>query len=237
MIKLEKSNPQPLYLQLQDKLRREVIGGHFKVDAAIPDERTLARTLGLSRMTVRRAILALTDEGLFTRIRGKGTFVAAPAQKPPTRSSLKTIGIIAPFGQAESTASLFYYRVLQGIYNETEGAGVNVSVRKATAPYGAFMRSLREDREISALIVLGLVNQELLSELQGETRPVVLVDSAQPGLKPSFDSVTHEAEETSFNAVISLLNLGHQEVGLMNYTPLTDAARSRQAGYERALTS
>jgi LacI family transcriptional regulator len=151
------------------------------------------------------------------------------------RKNLKTIGIIAPFGQAEISSSLFYYRVLQGIQTETERFGINVALKKVSAPYDAFIQNLGGDTELQGLIVLAMVDQDFLKCLALEKRPLVLLDSAQPGQKLTYDSVSHEAEESSFAAVQSLLHLGHREIGLLNYAPVTPAAAVRQKGYERAL--
>jgi GntR family transcriptional regulator len=69
-------NPSPLYLQLQ-QLIRDAIGGEVIVRGdAIPAERDLAVEYGVSRITVRKAIEGLVEEGLLTRRRGAGTFVA-----------------------------------------------------------------------------------------------------------------------------------------------------------------
>ncbi len=72
---LDPSRPSPLYQQLSDSLREQVLGTNWPADSAIPSERELMRLTGLSRMTVRQAIDSLTREGLLTRVHGRGTFV------------------------------------------------------------------------------------------------------------------------------------------------------------------
>ena len=75
---LSKDNPTPLYLQLQKGLRDAVANRVVQPDAAIPTERDLAENLGISRITVRKAIDGLVSEGILTRRHGAGTFVNAP---------------------------------------------------------------------------------------------------------------------------------------------------------------
>jgi len=74
-------NPSPLYLQLQqlirDAIRRNVLA---QGDAILP-ERELAIEYDVSRITVRKAIEGLVEEGLLTRRRGAGTFVAGRVEK------------------------------------------------------------------------------------------------------------------------------------------------------------
>lgn len=71
---LDPARPAPLYQQLSDGIRRLVLAS-WPADNAIPSERELMRITGLSRMTVRQAIDALTREGLLLRIHGRGTFI------------------------------------------------------------------------------------------------------------------------------------------------------------------
>lgn len=76
-----KGNPAPLYLQLQ-QLIREAIGQDLLAQGdAIPAERDLATEYAISRITVRKAIGALVEEGLLTRRRGAGTFVTGRVEK------------------------------------------------------------------------------------------------------------------------------------------------------------
>jgi GntR family transcriptional regulator len=72
---LEKMSPIPLYYQIWDRLRGDIKEGHIKPGEPLPSEELLAKTYGVSRLTVRQAIAALVDEGLVYRKRGKGSFV------------------------------------------------------------------------------------------------------------------------------------------------------------------
>ena len=79
--RFRKGNPSPLYLQLQE-LIRNAIGEKLLVQGnAIPAERDLAIEYDVSRITVRKAIGGLVEEGLLTRRRGAGTFVAGRVEK------------------------------------------------------------------------------------------------------------------------------------------------------------
>ncbi len=71
----------PLYQQLQQALRRAIDEGALGASAALPAERQLAEELGISRITVRKAIDALVEEGLLVRRAGAGNFVNARFEK------------------------------------------------------------------------------------------------------------------------------------------------------------
>lgn len=72
---LAREEGRPLYLQLQKLLRDAIADGVVAPDDAIPTERALADEFAVSRITVRKAVDALVEEGLLTRRRGAGTFV------------------------------------------------------------------------------------------------------------------------------------------------------------------
>ncbi|MFZ5795281.1 MAG: GntR family transcriptional regulator [Sphingomonas sp.] len=74
-------NPAPLYLQLQHLIREAIAHDVLAQDDAIPAERDLAIEYDISRITVRKAIGGLVEEGLLTRRRGAGTFVTGRVEK------------------------------------------------------------------------------------------------------------------------------------------------------------
>lgn len=68
----------PLYKQLMQKLRSDIAGGVYPVHSRIPSEQELCDIYQVSRVTVRKALAELTQEGLLKRHQGKGTFVSVP---------------------------------------------------------------------------------------------------------------------------------------------------------------
>ncbi len=78
-------NPTPLYQKLQRQLRRLIDDGLLPASEAIPPERELASGLGLSRITVRKAVRGLVEEGLLTQRQGAGTFVVPRVEQPLSR--------------------------------------------------------------------------------------------------------------------------------------------------------
>lgn len=75
-IHIQKDSPLPLYYQLKEIIRNQVINGLLMPGEMISSEKELVQQFNISRPTVRQAINELVAEGLLTRIKGKGTFVA-----------------------------------------------------------------------------------------------------------------------------------------------------------------
>ena len=71
--------PAPLYLKLKRLVVDAIAQGALADQDAIPGERNLARMLGISRVTVRKAFADLVADGVLVQRRGSGTFVAPRA--------------------------------------------------------------------------------------------------------------------------------------------------------------
>lgn len=71
----------PLYRRIEDALRSALRDQVLKPNEALPPERDLAADLSVSRITLRKAIEALVEEGLLVRRHGAGTFVAGRVEK------------------------------------------------------------------------------------------------------------------------------------------------------------
>jgi DNA-binding FadR family transcriptional regulator len=72
---LQTLEPKRLYRQIAEQLRTLMTKGEFKPGARLPAERDLARQLGVSRPSVREALIALEVEGWVEVRTGSGVFV------------------------------------------------------------------------------------------------------------------------------------------------------------------
>lgn len=68
--------PVPLYLQIEQIIRDQLVSGQLEPNNRVPSETELSEKLAVSRMTARKAIDNLVTEGLLFRRPGKGTYVA-----------------------------------------------------------------------------------------------------------------------------------------------------------------
>lgn len=68
----------PLYVQIREFIRKEIQEGTLSFGQKLPPEEEMAQQFGVSRMTMRRALNDLVEEGLLYRKQGLGTFVSRP---------------------------------------------------------------------------------------------------------------------------------------------------------------
>lgn len=78
-------NSTPLYLQLAARLATAIHAGAWSAGEALPSERSLSEGVGVSRITARKAIALLVEQGLIRRVRGAGSFITPRVEDPLSR--------------------------------------------------------------------------------------------------------------------------------------------------------
>ena len=155
---LDINKPEPLFRQLENRLREAIWCGHLKSGERLPSSRNLAKKLGIARNTVVNAYEQLAIEGFVVSRKGSGTHVnhRFPPQ-PPTRSSAQQVVNAPP----KITLSERVYRLHQ--------LGFSGSLTNDTPPrpFRAHTTALKEfPSEIWAQLTTRILrhqNQDLLS--------------------------------------------------------------------------
>ena len=76
-MKLLQNSGVPIYQQIAEQLKTDILGGKLKEGEYLPSIRGLAKELKISALTVKKAYDSLEAEGFTVTIHGKGTYVAA----------------------------------------------------------------------------------------------------------------------------------------------------------------
>lgn len=105
----------PRYQAIADDLRTRVERDEFGPGGLLPSEAELSAAHGVSRVTVRKALDVLRDEGLLDSRQGFGWFVATD----PLRQSLGRLGTLE--GQLEKEGVLSERRILEFAFVEARG--------------------------------------------------------------------------------------------------------------------
>lgn len=75
-INIVANSHEPIYYQIYKQIKKYIKNGEIKCGEQLPSERELSNSLGLSRVTIRKAIKDLISEGFCYKERGKGIFVS-----------------------------------------------------------------------------------------------------------------------------------------------------------------
>jgi DNA-binding LacI/PurR family transcriptional regulator len=221
---------EPLHARVTARLRDDVRGGRYSPGDRLPSEIDLARQLGVSRGTVRQALVALLEEGLLETVPGRGTFVSDGS----SQRAVGLIGMILPsvvrarnpelIGGAEEIARHAGYSLILGISGDNRWLETEQVQR--IVGQGA-----------SGLIVYtvdGPLDVPALRRLVERGFPLVLIDRYIPDL--AVDTVTMDNIGGGFQAVQHLAQLGYRRIGFVGTDNIaTSSIVERMAGYRWAM--
>lgn len=88
-IHIYNSSSSPIYEQILDQIRDQILSGALKAGEKLPSIRYLAKELRISVITTKRAYDELEREGLIHSVQGKGSFVAHQNQEMVKEEYLK----------------------------------------------------------------------------------------------------------------------------------------------------
>lgn len=140
-MELSRNTFEPLYYQIRENIREKISSHEYPANSMIPSEAELCEHYGVSRVTVRRAILDLVQEGLLHRGKGKGTFVSESY-------GLTTVNGVQSFTQE-----------LLGLNMRPSAKLLGCKVRKADSSLRSAL-ALAEGEKVATISRLRLVNNE-----------------------------------------------------------------------------
>jgi DNA-binding LacI/PurR family transcriptional regulator len=228
-------NALPLYLQVKESIRKEVGEGRLKPGALLPREETLCRDYKVSPITIKRALMDLTREGLLMRIKSKGTFVnpkVSSGKSVSSRTTRKILSFIVP-----DIEDLFIHEIFQGVESVLSQAGYLVSVLSSgcnPSKEVGNLEFLKEGVSEGAIIFpyWGRANVERILELKKRGFPFVLIDRYYRDI--NTDMVVVDNAGGAKEAVRYLLSNGHKRIAHVMGVECT-ANEDRFEGYINAL--
>lgn len=128
---LKQVDNRRLYQQIADQIRTLIQDGNFPVGARLPPERDLAQQLGVSRPSVREALIALEVQGSVEVRMGAGVYVCSPPE--PAQHATAAMG--------ESPTELMQAR------SALEGVVVSIACARATREALAALRRVLDDMQ------------------------------------------------------------------------------------------
>jgi DNA-binding GntR family transcriptional regulator len=120
---LDPAAAEPLYLQVARLLAGEVAGGALVRGTRLPSERELCGRLGVSRVTLRRALAQLVDEGVLESVQGRGWYVTTGLLGEPP-NTLQSFTETAQRRGLTASARVLLARVRAATLDEAEVLGV-----------------------------------------------------------------------------------------------------------------
>jgi GntR family transcriptional regulator len=183
---LDKSRPIPLYYQVKESLLEKIKSNQFKVGDLIPSESELQEEYNVSRITIRRAIQELVQEGhLYTR-QGRGTFVSRPKVSQELNLITSWAETMAAMGMRPETKRIEYF---------VEPAPVNIA-RLLNIPIGDKVYRIERLRYADGEPTCIMTNYLSPAVVPGFLAKGLKSESLYETLEKHYSIVLSRAEET-----------------------------------------
>ena len=103
MIQLDYRDARPIYTQIVDGYREQILAGILQPEDKLPSVRELASTLTINPNTIQRAYRELESQGWVSSVQGKGCFVCQVPVTPTQKDTLldtfdRTVAELAALG-------------------------------------------------------------------------------------------------------------------------------------------
>jgi DNA-binding LacI/PurR family transcriptional regulator len=201
----------PYYKHIYNYLLEEISEGKLGAGDKVLSEKELCAKFGVSRITSKKALEMLNEQGLIFRIPGKGSFVGGVRPHKTTGVPASHIVglVIADFNDAFGT------RLLNSIEEICEALDYHLLLKFSHDSAGEEEKALRSlnDDDTAGILILPAhgeyYNPEILKQILNK-KPLVFVDRKMKGLPAPTVSTDNIA--TARDAVNYLLNLGHRNI-------------------------
>jgi DNA-binding LacI/PurR family transcriptional regulator len=222
----------PLYLQIRDILRTEILEKQYKDGEAFFSEAELVARFDVARGTIRQALDSLERDGCIRREKGRGTFVSKPGFAI-SKSDVITISFIVPHCRDSYVPTM-----LLGVEAAARERGAQVLFRHVESNPDLQSQVLEQARAYGAAGVLlfpvdATYRDPSLVKLLSDGFPIVLVDRYVQGMDLSY--VITDGYGGMLSAVQHLSSLGHSRIGFITWDMNRTGQAGRFLGYQQGL--
>lgn len=227
---------KPKYQVIIDDIKSKILSGSYNVGEQIPTESALQDKYNVSRHTIRKAILELSNEGYLRSEKGSGTYVSNQYQsKSIGNSNTKTIGVITTY-----ISDYIFPSIIRGIerrLNEDNYslllASTNNDVEQEKKAL-EMMLSFGVDGLIVEPTKSNLYNPNIAYYLTFKEQdvPFIMINAYYEELEVPFFCL--DDVQSSYLATKELISKGHTQIGLIS--KMDDLqGKYRMKGYIKAL--
>lgn len=220
------------YERTYDKILAQY--GEMPAGTMLPTESKLAEDLGVSKITVTKALNLLKEHGIIERRQRKGTFTT----DPKSRGRTQTIGLLVPYPfSSKMSPYSFNGQIEMGIQEVLMPLDYSILTMQAKRSDGMIVSPDQfRRRNIDGLIALGIMNPHYMAELIRTGMPVVGVEYHFENEAPT-DYITEDCENRACAAIKLLIRQGHRRIAFFGKDAknINPVASPEQGAMEHAM--
>ena len=218
---------------IKETLLARIHAGDFSFDESFCTEKMLSEQHHVSRITAKRAIEDLEQQGILYRKRGVGSFVSR-SLSPDSKATdtPKMISLLLPFATTQGNISEAIGS-LSAVLAEC-GYFLSIHVTGSSSPKERTTLELLRSQNIAALVYYPKrdnIHLEKLNDFMFSGCPIVIVDKQTDC--PYLNNVVCDNYDGGRQAARHLLGQGHRNIAFFTAAPLseTSSVRDRFAGF------
>lgn len=229
-----------LYKKIANDIKHQILSGVLKPDEKLPTELELSKHYDVSRITSKKALNILQEEGLIYRVRGSGSFVNSIHGNPiRTIQHKNTIAIVLPFNKEDTdhgTTLSAIHSISEYMFKQGYFTTIHFSNHR-TEKQTAILEQLFDQKYIGAIIFPIKTNfNETIYSLYAKHFPIVAMSNSFDRLP--IPSVTVDNVKGSYLATQHLAQQGHTKIAFLSPHSINDntSISDRYLGYMNALS-
>lgn len=201
---IDRNDFTPLYVQVYDLLKKELV--HYPIGTNIPPERNLCEMYDVDRVTIRKALAMLSDEGYIERRQGRGTKVVCHEEK-----SVGTVLFLLSQGKKmkDRIGEPFYARSFDALEEQLQKMNKRLIYSKVLPSDD--IGELCKNFEAQAVILACTPDDPILNRCKTLDLPIVCYNTCIEGIP----SVTVDNDSAASVSVKYLIDLGHRNIGFI----------------------
>ncbi len=222
---IDRTVTTPAHLQVKARILALIRDGVWQAGDKIPGEPEIASSLGVSRMTANKAILALVTDGFLSREKGRGTFVARLLEDAAVSTR---VAVVIPDDPGPARDDFYFGGLYWPVHDELARRGIPTDLVRLTA-------SLDAAANADAIIAVNPPERavdELLAFERG-TGPVVVLGASWSDY--GLSTVDSDNRLGAALAVNHFVDLGHDRILFLGACPESSNTVDRVEGYRTAV--
>ncbi|CAH1057311.1 GntR family transcriptional regulator [Paenibacillus pseudetheri] len=227
---------KPKYQVILDDIKSKILSGDYNVGEQIPTESALQSMYEVSRQTVRKAILELSNEGFLRSEKGSGTYVSNQYRSKTGGSShKKTIGVITTY-----ISDYIFPSIIRGIESRLNEDNYSLLLASTNNDVAQEKKALEMmlSYGVDGLIIeptkSNLYNPNIAYYLSFKEQdiPIIMINAFYEEIELPY--LCLDDVQSSYLATKELITKGHTQIGLI--AKMDDLqGKYRMKGYIKAL--
>ncbi len=228
-LKLKSRTGIPLYVTVKDAVRGAIERGRYRPGQKLPSTKVLSEQLGVSLVTVHRAMQELVAAGALRRGQGKGTFVHEDYVKRCDKSHGVRVGLVLAKDASFADTSLGH--ILEGIRREADELGIDLMLLRSGEDWRSECRGYLYVNPTPDQLDQS-IRPARTNKTPGNGLPVVAV-GAGPA-RPGVALIDTDDLEIGKAAVAHFVQHGHRRVGFVGGDGAIGSDHELWAGFVQA---